>query len=192
MTDNTYVIGISGIKRSGKDTCAKLISEMVPRGLFFDMFHLGFADAVKEEAALKLQVTREWINERKNDCPEIRQLLQNIGQSAREVNPNKWIDIMAAKIKSISSLSSKDQRILIIITDVRYPNEAEFVRKNYKNIIVKVERAGLENTDLHPSELGVGSILPDRTIKNNGTYMPDLQRECKWVWQEFLIKTKLI
>jgi len=191
MTDNTYVIGISGIKRSGKDTCAKLISDMVPRGLFWESIQLGFADAVKEEAALKLQVTREWINERKNDCPEIRQLLQNIGQSAREVNPNKWIDIMAAKIKSVAPIR-KDQRILIIITDVRYPNEADFIRKNYKNIIVKVERAGLENTDLHPSELGVGSILPDRTIKNNGTYMPDLQRECKWVWQEFLIKTKLI
>jgi hypothetical protein len=187
-----YIVGFSGIKRSGKNTVAGMFANMCPTTVFQRVMFLGFADAVKEEAANYLRVDVPWINDRKNDIPEIRSLLQRIGQEGRELSNTKWIDVASKKIETFNKLAPPVKtNQLILITDVRYPNEAEWIHKQGGWVVI-VERKGLDNNDPHPSETEVSKIRADFRIANNGTYMPDLQREVKWCWQEFMQHYKLL
>lgn len=53
-----------------------------------------------------------------------------------------------------------------IITDTRFPNEAEAIKKK-KGIIIRVERPGIKPINAHPSETGLDSWKFDYKIVNN-------------------------
>ena len=62
------------------------------------------------------------------------------------------------------------------ITDVRFPNEADAVRKA-GGVVIKVRRPFLENVlDEHPSEASVDLIAEDFLILNDGS-LEDLEEK---------------
>ena len=54
----------------------------------------------------------------------------------------------------------------ILISDIRYPDEAEFV-KSKNGILIRIERGETEQNDQHQSENQ--NILADYIVENNST-----------------------
>lgn len=73
-----------------------------------------------------------------------RLLLQSIGTQwgRMMINPNIWV---------LSTLRKWNDNQNWIITDVRFPNEAEAIKER-GGVLIKVERPGMKNNDPHPSE----------------------------------------
>ena len=137
------IIGISGKKRSGKDTVYQLIrKDIAYRGNVF-IARAAFGDDIKEEVAKATGKSLAHIEENKE---RFRPILQWWGADFRRhyEGENYWLDRMQRMMSSI-----RDPEVLVI-TDVRYPNEANLV-KSFGGIMIRVKReTGLE--DPHSSE----------------------------------------
>lgn len=138
------LIGISGKKRSGKDTiCRILLPKLRALGLG-PWNQVAFAEPVKNILSGIFGVSREWIEEWKvrDEIPEgwemtVREALINIGDRFREIKKSVWRD------RAFNLPGNK------VITDLRYKNEAWAAHK--LGLIVRVYRPGLETLD-NPSE----------------------------------------
>ena len=154
------IIGISGKKRSGKDTVYELI-RMLKQGDGIYPLRAAFGDQIKEEVAGVTGVDVDHIEEHKE---RFRPMLQWWGADFRRhyKGENYWLDKMLAKMKTITG------KEVLVITDVRYPNEAELVKKA-GGIMIRVEReTGLE--DAHSSENLLDSFEGfDYRLSNNGS-----------------------
>ena len=135
-------IGLIGLAGSGKDTAALALMD---RG----WKRIAFADALKGRA-----LYLGW-DGRKDDRG--RQLLCDIGMAMRAYEPNHWIDHARGAMRGRPC----------VFTDVRFQNEADFVRSE-GGIIVRVIREGLAVGD-HESEAGQLAIRSDQSVLNDGT-----------------------
>ena len=158
------IIGISGKKRSGKDTIYRLIKEL--NGIL--PLRAAFGDQIKEEVAGITGVDVDHIEENKE---HFRPMLQWWGSDFRRHynGESYWLDNMLAKMKTLAA------KEVMVITDVRYPNEAELV-KRAGGIMIRVDRrTGLE--DPHSSENLLDDFEGfDYRLTNNGT-MFDLKEK---------------
>jgi len=142
-------IGLVGLAGSGKDTAAALFvgkgwrHKAFARKLKYLALTLGW-DGVKDEAG--------------------RRFLQDLGMAARAYNPNTWIHFVA---KEIFGAAPEFKDIPFVWSDVRFENEAEFIR-NRGGVIIRIVRPNLQ-ADEHESESGQNKIDADYTIVNDGT-----------------------
>lgn len=113
-------IALSGLKRSGKDTIGNYLIQN------YDCKRYAFADEVKRLA--RELFLEEFIQ---NDKPV--DLLQWLGNTMRQRNPDVWINRLATMIQL-----TKDPVPNLVVTDVRYPNEVQAL-KNLGFTIVKVQ-----------------------------------------------------
>ena len=113
-------IALSGLKRSGKDTIGSYLIQN------YSCKRFAFADEVK-------RLARELFPEEfvQNDKPV--DLLQWLGNTMRQRNPDVWINRLATMIQL-----TKDPVPNLVVTDVRYPNEVQAL-KNLGFTIVKVQ-----------------------------------------------------
>jgi hypothetical protein len=164
----TILIGLTGRAHSGKDTAACMIEAIC---LTAGINQQTFAFATSMRAALRaLGVPPDYIKqpELKNKLiPELgasyRQLMQELGDMGRKVLPDFWVRFVA---RSISNLP--DGVGLIVITDVRYPNEAEWIRAN-GGVIVQLNRKAAPEVRSHSSEQHFAELQAEYVIDNNGT-----------------------
>lgn len=101
-----------------------------------------------------------------------RLILQLLGtECGREIiHPNIWIN---ATMNAVA----RNHLPGAIITDVRFPNEAEAVKKK-GGIVIRIERSSENSSDNHPSEIALDDYENfDYKIYNDGT-LEDLR---KWV-----------
>ncbi len=173
------LIGITGLKTSGKDTTFEAI-----RGLSGgNAARRAFADNLKRIGALAVGLDFDDMDEFKevglldidlDGVTEItgRQYLQNLGVGAREVfGTNFWVDqVLPVDPRKRGVIWSSD--VLGppkwgVVTDVRFPNEAERVL-DLGGEVWEVVRPGLES-DGHASEIPLPRELVTRTIENNST-----------------------
>lgn len=157
------IVGIVGNKRSGKDT---FFNELCSQLWYFNRIHyatqqpqrFAFADRLKEMLCAAIGITLKELEDNKE---EYRERLQNYGSMKREEDPRFWIKELV--------LSSKWQHATgwKFITDVRYMNEAEFV-KDSGGILLRVSRPSLASNDMHESETELRKIQCDYTIMNSG------------------------
>lgn len=175
-----YKIAVCGKANSGKDTVAKIISKILcPEGGDCAA-QLAFAEPIKKIAHTMFpQLPEEYLygsskyrseiipNAYKDGHPlTIRQVLIDIGTSARAYNKNIWIDALLHKLKGIS----KDKFQLAIIADVRFKNEYSALQKQgfyqiklYRDAYTKIA---------HESETEQDGILDSQfnsILYNNGT-----------------------
>lgn len=89
-----------------------------------------------------------------------RKAMQGIGNAFREhVDQNIWIDYLS---KELDNKPAEYQ----FITDVRMPNEADFI-KSKGGTVIKIIRDFNQPVDYHPSEALVDSCNYDLFIENN-------------------------
>lgn len=161
-----HIIGLAGYAGSGKDALADMLVSL-------DGFERrAFADPMKE-FLVKLNpliwrtgigmntlenIIRDEGWDRAKRHPEIRELLQRLGTEAGRgvLGEDVWVN----------ALFEKPIKRLLVISDVRFPNEAKAIKER-GGIIIRVIRDGLGPANNHPSESAYQKN--DYVIFNNGT-----------------------
>ena len=223
------LIGLSGKIKSGKNTVATLINELT-----MDIFEeKAFAKKLKEFVAsitgcdvknledqnFKLQqLPPEWQDELQTRT--FRWLLQVIGTDAlrNNVHENIWVNALFADYlpkyhggidPAVGSTTPSDVQVFVghpkwIITDMRFPNELDAIKKR-GGITIRInrpkEKVDVGNDTLnhvlnetknfgiqeHPSETALDNAEFDYVIENNST-IEELKEKVK----DILIKEKII
>ncbi|MFG3014313.1 hypothetical protein ACGFZB_28620 [Streptomyces cinerochromogenes] len=188
-------IGIIGRARSGKDTAgAWFVNERGYR-------RVALADPLKE-AALRLDPIINFVNmgaiamapatflpdrlselvacdgwERtKDEYPEVRRILQELGAAIRAIDEDFWLR-QALK----STQQANDAGTPVVITDVRYRNEATSLARAGFHLL-HIDRPGVQHLD-HESEGALGPEDARYLVRNDGTY-DDLYAQLDLIWDE--------
>lgn len=160
------LIGITGKARAGKDTLAQCFVGMgyeqvafakgvkdVTAYLAGEAVELFYQDDTKEAHCHTLGMTR-------------RRAMQNVGNAMREaIGDHVWVEplLMAWRVAGMPAT---------IVSDVRYPNEAQAIR-DAGGIVIQVLRPSIEGLSgdaaAHISEAGIPPKLINYTLLNNGT-----------------------
>jgi hypothetical protein len=104
---------------------------------------------------------------------QVRGLLQKLGtEVGRNIHPEVWVNALFTDYKIQNPVIGKTYSDLDlpkwIITDVRFPNEAQAIRDR-GGIVVRVHREGLDTSDTHPSETALDNYICDAIIPNFST-----------------------
>lgn len=148
------LIGISGKKRSGKDTVASILRSQYKgtSGVY------GFATELKKEVSRACGVSAEYMDTYKE---QFRPVYQWWGTEFRRklFGEDYWIKKMAQALDSMSNLG------LVIVPDVRFRNEYDFIKQRGGRII-RTERASLV-LDSHASETSLDDVVFDYVVRND-------------------------
>lgn len=175
------LIGLTGYAQSGKDTVGKYLVDSA------GFSRVAFADAVRDavytmnpwlvvskedQSGLEIQYLQHYVDRvgwdvAKVECDEARRLLQVMGTEVGRMlfGENVWVDIAARKRAEVDGP--------VVITDVRFENEAKWIRKE-GGVVIRVDRPGVAAVNTHSSENL--DFEPDFTILNWGS-LDDLYDE---------------
>lgn len=92
-----------------------------------------------------------------------RQLAQTLGDWGRSIRPDWWVSIAMHRAAQARSWGDS-----VVISDVRYPNEAAAIRAA-GGLIVRVRREGLASVREHSSERHSAHIYADFELDNTGS-----------------------
>ena len=160
------VIGVTGKKLSGKDEVYIAL-----RQCHAGVARVAFADPLKRELALACGVDREFIERHK---AQFRLGLQWWGTEFRRgfYGEDYWLCRADQRMAELDSQSAP----IVVVTDVRFPDEAEFLRKRWRGVIWRVVRPQpwwRRVLDLftweHASERYAHQIPADEIVLNNAT-----------------------
>lgn len=166
------LIGLTGKLGSGKDAAGAFLTEN------YGYQRVAFADVLKATAfginpIVSVRVTEAGIvferlqdlvfdygwEQAKRNYPEIRRTLQALGVSARDnLDRDVWVNAVRNK------LDDEDKKV--VVTDVRFPNEAQIIT-HLGGTVYRVVRPGLEeDNDLTETALDKYDFP---VIDNSGT-----------------------
>lgn len=180
------LIGISGKKYSGKSTAAKVLTY----GFCFD--ETTFAEPLKRAVA----VLFNWESLDLNNGPEKEVVDPRWGVSPRFVLQNMGTDYLRNTfcddffLKNLQNRLEGHQPTLLVISDVRFPNEVEYI-KNRGGHVWRIERPGLSYPkDQHPSETALDNYQGfDEVIVNDGS-VEDFRKKVLEVCEALLANHK--
>lgn len=161
------IIGISGVARSGKDTLAnnfvKIFKEYGVKSKRY-----ALADQLKKESRsfIKKTLNIDLFNLTEEEKVLIRPFLVFWGtQIRRKNNENCWIEALEKQL-------SPDT--LTIVSDIRYPNEADWI-KNNNGILIHISRIGNDGNVIQP---------PNEEEKQNNPILLE-KSDASFVWNTF-------
>lgn len=163
----TLLIGLHGKARSGKDTFARSLMGFQP------FVRMAFADPLKTAVSGLFNIPQQRaFSDDKDQLLEywgltLRDVLQRFGTEAMRDNfgADFWINRWESEYHDLKKNFS------VVITDVRFPNEASRIR-SLGGVIVHIRRdgAGLEGSaGSHISEQVLPFERDDFVINNNGS-----------------------
>ena len=184
QTVKCKLIGICGHARTGKDVVGKYLHDTRD-----NTYKLAFAYPLKQAAATMFGIPED--NFHDDDVKEVvddfwgvspRQIAQFFGtEMVREtverlipgIGHNFWVSRMIHCLTGQGEQVEYDEDDVVIITDVRFQNEYDWIISQ-GGIIIHLTRPGAEGTvgiPGHASEAGLEFTAPDQTylIVNNGT-----------------------
>ena len=168
------IIGILGVKRSGKDTTADYLVTK------YGYNKLAFAQPLKDACKILFDFSEDQMNsDSKEDVDPTwgvspRIVFQYLGTDIfrkeihkimPDIENNFWVKVMENKIMSLKE-NNKDAKI--IVSDVRFQNEIDMIHR-LNGIIIKIERPSLKNIDTHESEKNICNLNGDIIIVNDKT-----------------------
>ncbi len=191
------IIGISGKARSGKDTFAEMLATELNKGAYPPYVMMGFANELKLRCQEAFDLTWEQLwgeDKEKYDerYPKVRgplpycvgnrddgkglevleernhwtarEIMQDFGAFYRTIDNEFWV-------KNLFKVLEDKEYTNVIITDVRYINEAAYIINN-GGYVIRVERENKDtvHNEQHPSEVELdGYNRFDFTVINNWT-----------------------
>jgi dephospho-CoA kinase len=170
-------IALTGKMRSGKDTVAKHLF------IDHDFDRVAFGDAMKKNA----HAAFPWVSE----VSKPRALYQSYAQLMRQIDPDVWIKHAEQTVDIWINMRVNDgaERVGVVITDLRQPNEYEWCRQNGFTIVRvtapdedRIARAIAANDDFtvhdltHETELAIDGFAVDYEVTNDGS-VDDLKRK---------------
>ena len=195
------LIGICGHAGSGKDSAAEAIISS------FSYRRYAFADAVKETAAAAFGISVEQFNRRNlKETPlpywkkSPREIAQFVGtelfrDAIQKLLPDVGTDFWIRRLEMQLFLDFPSlSEVKVVIPDVRFTNEAEWIVAN-GGVIIDLTRPGYHGTvgiENHPSETTLElskypreSVLP---LLNCGT-LKELQTAASFVIQQYALRS---
>jgi len=174
----TVLIGLIGLKQSGKDTFADYL---VANHHFRK---LAFAEPVKKLCQTMFLLTEEQLND-----PELkekvdgrwglspRQMMQKVGTDmVRQMwDDDFWVKNMDMRLSQIADN--------VVISDVRFPNEAEWVRGK-GGLLVRIDDGREQSSDAHASETSQSVIKEDVCIFNEKNGLEDFHDKIEKLFQK--------
>jgi dephospho-CoA kinase len=163
-------IALTGKLRSGKDTAANHL--YIKHGFST----VAFGDALKKNA----HAVFPWVSE----FSKPRALYQQFGQLMRQIDPDVWIKHAEQAVKGAIdyNVNTGAEKVGVVITDLRQPNEFEWARNNGFTIIRvtaldedRLWRAKLAGDDFneadleHETESHIDGFECDFEIHNDGS-----------------------
>ncbi|MGW8953465.1 deoxynucleotide monophosphate kinase family protein [Streptomyces sp. NPDC055709] len=169
------IIGLSGYARSGKNEAAEALVQ-------YGWRQTAFADKLREflyaldplipghygagHLRLRKLVDATGWDYAKVTYPEVRALLQRAGTEAgrKVLGENVWVNALFHEFADAPAL---------VITDVRFPNEARAVAER-GGVMIRVERPGVGPAKdkwgrVHESEVALDGWAFDHTLVNDGS-----------------------
>ena len=164
------IIGLSGYAQTGKDTVADYLVKS------YGFVRVAFADPIREAlykldpkirfgessgVSLSHAVDRVGWEEVKKISTDARELLQRLGtEVGRDMFGNDfWVNQ--------AILRAKEHR-KVVISDVRYVNEAEAVRLQ-GGLLFRINKNNVAEVNKHESEKNLNDYKFDHVINNNST-----------------------
>lgn len=167
------LIGLAAPARAGKDTVGGILRTHAAAQ------SVAFAEPIR--SALRAMIpglTEEHIHGKLKEVEipwlgkSYRQLAQTLGTEwgRNLIHTELWLKIAEQSIDSIMA-----KGLHAVVTDVRFENEAHFIRQKGGEVW-HIQRGNIEKVNAHASEAGVKVAPTDRIIDNNGT-LADLEHE---------------
>ena len=165
------IIGISGKKRSGKDTAAQFLKSQLKHKFRQDARIMCFAEGLKRVAAMALGEDPDLFfdDESKERLflvgPEHvmsgRSILQKVGTECfrDNIDVDFWVTMFMKHVKSV-------EESYIIVPDTRFPNEFKAI-KDAGGCVIRIDRP-TDSTDTHISETALDNYVFDYRIDNTG------------------------
>ena len=171
------LIGLAGKKRSGKDT----VAEYLRRKLGF--VQMSFAFPLKQALKALFLLSDEQLNgDKKEDVDEYwgvspRFLMQKFGTEIIRTHANLLVpgigsEFWTRRLQMEYERQYKNQGVPVVVSDVRFPNEAALIRE-MGGIVIYIDRPSLPSVDTHASEQSMSPSEAEFVIENNTT-IPDL------------------
>ena len=166
------IIGLNGYAKSGKDEVAQhiqalsqtfLIKKFSGKLKYIASILTGIEPDRFEDQVFKSRVMPGW-------DMTAREILQKLGTEAIRDNLHE-----AAWVNALFSEYTEDSNW--IVTDVRFQNEAQEIKK-HGGVIVRVNRTGFGPVNNHESEISLDGWDFDHIIENNGT-IEDLKESAR-------------
>ena len=174
----TILIGIAGAKRSGKNTAAALLRQclaewdqetLVGQTAFADPMYAMLAEFVGQSTVNRLRDSDDKDTEiiEPFGCT-LRHMAQTLGTEwgRHLIHGNAWVMATGSAILQAEGKAGHDKPIVVLIPDVRFPNEAEFVRNN--GFLLHLQRPS-DSKDAHASETPLEIEDTDTVIQNTGS-----------------------
>lgn len=163
------LIGIHGAAGSGKDTIAEYLVA------YHDFVRYGFADPIKNGLAIMLGLSPcDFAERERKEAPHPRygvsprRMAQTLGTEwgRQMVHPNVWVTAAEVHCRRLACGGWTG----IVIPDVRFENEATWIRANGGRIW-HILRPDAPVVEAHSSEAGIAYDLAggDALIHNGGT-----------------------
>jgi hypothetical protein len=161
------LIGVTGLRRSGKDTIGACLAN--------EGYNIvKFAGALKEMLRTYLSyvgvyevMIEDLIEGQYKEVP-LKQFCDKTTRYAMQTLGTEWgRDLIGNDIWVRAAMARAAQFDRVVISDVRFPNEVEAIRKAGGRII-HVMRPGID-VQAHASELLVASLYYDFLVLNDGT-----------------------
>lgn len=156
------IIGLAGRARSGKTTVAR---QLCAKG-----FHeLAFADPIVDALTMIFDVPSEYRTSKKeHSLPgfnfSYRKATQTLGTDwgRRMLDPDLWIQVLANRIQMVA-----DDSDCIVISDVRFENEAQWIRSQGGEVW-HIVRPGFDGgVREHASENGIEILQGEKVLVND-------------------------
>jgi hypothetical protein len=182
---NKLIIGLTGYAGAGKDTVAMMMGQEAAQREWGVAKGFAFAEPIRRMLRA-LGVPQEYMTQRElKEIPvpgfgySYRQLAQTLGTEwAREHHGEDfWTKATAVEVANAECDYA-------LITDVRFPNEAAWVR-SMSGKIVRITRPDVARVNPHASERYVQEIEPDAVIFNAGT-LPMLRADAALTLSRFI------
>lgn len=178
------LIGLAGLARSGKDTAAAALTRRL------GLYQHAFADPIKR--MLEQVFGDNFVaGDRERIEPisgvSYRKLMQTLGTEwGRSIQPDLWTRVAKAKWDDVRNVDGKSSLPLLdgqpafkglVISDVRFDNEAEWIRSE-GGIIVHIGRPNLVQVGVsgHASEAGLTKLPYDLVVENDSSLDTFLHR----------------
>ena len=156
------IIGLAGTKRAGKNHTASIVRRLCHHTEFHEV---ALADALKQEVATATGYSVGHIEAHKE---EFRPILQWWGTEFRRRmhGDDYWIKRLIEKLVNISEG-------VVVVTDIRFPNEADTVKMLGGEVWQVVNPESSCDTDFHPSEIALDNYSGFSAVLLNHRSIPE-------------------
>lgn len=188
------ILGLTGRKRSGKDSVGEHLVEE------YGFTRYAFADPLKKGCQIIFGFTDEQMWGKDKEVIDeywgisARTAAQKIGTEIFQFEIPKHIPELADLgrafwvyrfAKWYEAELTKNPDIKVVVTDVRFPFEADMI-KSLGGSIIKIVRPNQSYQDMHASETEMDSIPFDFLVDNNGT-LEDLEAKVDKIYHQIFI-----